>query len=138
MFFSPWKYEKKRAQKLLIIHNWTFLGSSFRTAHIYRRKIVFPCWKLGWSTLCPFYFVAAALNILIPINLRFHVFNLCNIKVLWLFRKNVEVCTYLKVCRSMYLCMNVKIKFSFRNYSILGPWHSRPPKYEGNSTIDVN
>ena len=46
---------KNRAQKLLIIHNWMFLGS-FLELPIWP-KIAFPYLKLGWGTLCPFYYV---------------------------------------------------------------------------------
>ena len=47
---------KNRAQKLLIIHNWTFFGAAFLELPI-RPKIDFPYWKLGWGTLSSFYFV---------------------------------------------------------------------------------
>jgi hypothetical protein len=42
---------KKGPKKLLRIHNSAFLELPIRP------KIDFPYWKLGWGTLCSFYFV---------------------------------------------------------------------------------
>ena len=38
-----------------------------------RQKIYFPYWKLGWGTLCSFYFVPEALIITEPVKTKFGV-----------------------------------------------------------------